>query len=99
MREGIMKITMVEIIPVTVPLAVPIRHAFGSRTDGRFVILKVVTDEGLVGIGGGSVLYPGYFGDNQETVMAKLKGLATDVLLGADPHPIEQLLNKCDLML
>jgi len=93
------KIDKLEIIPVTVPLCIPIRHAFGARTDGLFVILKVGTDEGLEGIGGGSVLYPGYFGDTQETVMSKLKTLAKEVLLGSNPLNIEQILHKCDVIL
>jgi L-alanine-DL-glutamate epimerase-like enolase superfamily enzyme len=94
-----MKINSVEIIPVTIPLQVPIRHAFAARTSGLFVIVKMATDEGFEGIGCGSVLYPGYIGDSQESVMAKVKGLAKDVLLGANPLDTEQILNKCDSML
>jgi L-alanine-DL-glutamate epimerase-like enolase superfamily enzyme len=98
-RRSKMKINKVEMIPVTVPLEQPIGHAFGSRKDGLFVIIKIGTDEGFEGIGGGSVLYPGYIMDGQESVMAKIKALAKDVLLGADPMKIEQILAKCDVML
>jgi L-alanine-DL-glutamate epimerase-like enolase superfamily enzyme len=49
-----MKINRVELIPVTVPLEQPIGHAFTVRKEGRFVIVKIGTDEGLEGVGGGS---------------------------------------------
>ena len=91
-----MKIDKVSIIPVTVPLHTPIRHAFSTRTAGLFVIIKIGTDEGLEGIGGGSVLYPGYIMDSQETVMSKIAYLAKNVLLGQDPLKVEQVLAKCD---
>jgi len=94
-----MKIDKVEIIPVTIPLEVPIRHAFTTRTHGLFVIVKITIDEGLEGIGCGAVLYPGYSMDSQETVMLKIKGLAKEGLLGANPLNIEQILAKCDALL
>lgn len=94
-----MKINKMEIIPVTIPLQQPIGHAFVVRKNGLFVIVKIGTDEGFGGIGCGSVLYPGYIMDGQESVMAKLKALAKDVLIGSDPLKIEQILNKCDAML
>lgn len=94
-----MKINRVELIPITVPLEQPIGHAFTVRKEGRFVIIRIGTDEGFEGIGGGSVLYPGYIMDGQESVMAKLKDLAKDVLLGADPMNTEMILAKCDAAL
>lgn len=94
-----MKIDKVEIIPVTIPMEVPIRHAFAARTSGLFMIVEIKTDEGLEGIGCGSVLYPGYTMDSQETVMLKIRGLAKDGLLGANPLHIEQILAKCDDLL
>jgi len=93
-----MKISKVEAIPVTIPLHTPIRHAFAVRTSGNFVIVKIQTDEGVEGIGCGSVLYPGYIGENQETVMCKIKYIASEVLLGQNPLNIEQILSKCDVM-
>jgi len=94
-----MKIDKVEIIPVTIPLQVPIRHAFATRTNGLFVIVKMATPEGIEGIGCGSVLYPGYIGDSQETVMSKIRHLAKEALLGANPLHIEQILTQCDSLL
>ena len=91
-----MKITKIEIIPVTVPLQQPIGHAFYSRVDGKHIILKIHTDEGYVGIGCGSVLVSSYSMDNQESTMMKLKELAKNVLLGANPMHTEMILNKVD---
>lgn len=94
-----MKINRVELIPVTIPLEVPIRHSFAERTSGLFVIVKITTTEGLEGIGCGSVLYQGYIMDSQESVMAKLRQLGIDALLGENPLNIELILNRCDALL
>ena len=96
-----MKINRIEIIPITVPLTQPIRQTFNPapRTSGNFIILKIGTDEGFEGIGGGAVLYSGYTMDNQESVMAKLKELGKNVLMGSDPMKTEMILNKVDVAL
>ncbi len=91
-----MKIDKIEIIPVTVPLHTPIRHAFSTRTAGLFIIVKIGTNEGTEGIGGGSVLFPGYIMDSQETVMSKIAHLARNVVFGQDPLKTEQILARCD---
>lgn len=91
-----MKITKVELIPVTVPLEQPIGHAFYKRTNGKHIIVKIHNDEGFVGIGCSSVLASSYCMDNQESTMAKLEELAQTVLLGANPMHTEMILNKVD---
>jgi hypothetical protein len=40
-EEKKMKINKVELIPVTVPLEQPIRHAFYARTEGKHIIVKI----------------------------------------------------------
>jgi L-alanine-DL-glutamate epimerase-like enolase superfamily enzyme len=91
-----MRITKIELIPVTVPLAQPIGHAFYKRTDGKHVIVKIHSDEGVAGIGCSSVLAASYCMDNQESAMAKLKELAQNVILGTNPMNTEMILNQVD---
>lgn len=91
-----MKIIKVELIPVTIPLAQPIGHAFYTRTNGKHVIVKIYSDEGILGIGCSSVLAASYCMDNQESTMAKLKELSKNILIGADPMNTEMILNKVD---
>jgi L-alanine-DL-glutamate epimerase-like enolase superfamily enzyme len=90
------KISNVELFPITVPLTQPIGHAFGTRKEGRFVVIKIGTDEGFEGIGCGSVLYNGYIMDCQESVMAKLIDLSKNVLLGSNPLHTGMILDKVD---
>jgi len=94
-----MKITKVEVIPITVPYHAPIRHAFGGRTSGDYVIVKLTTDEGLEGIGSGGVLYPRHSGESQDSALANIKYLASEVLLGQDPMNIDRLMEKIDATL
>jgi L-alanine-DL-glutamate epimerase-like enolase superfamily enzyme len=98
-EEKKMKINKVELIPVTVPLEQPIRHAFYARTEGKHIIVKIYSDEGFMGIGCGSVLTPSYCMDSQESAMSKLKDLAKGVLIGANPLNTEMILAQCDAAL
>jgi glucarate dehydratase len=46
-----MKVTDLEIIPITVPMEAPLRWSMGTETGTTRGIVKVTTDEGIVGIG------------------------------------------------
>jgi glucarate dehydratase len=47
-----MKIIDIEVIPVTVPLEAPLRWSMGTETGTTRGIIKLTTDEGIVGLGG-----------------------------------------------
>jgi glucarate dehydratase len=78
-----LRITRVEAIPVSVPIEAPLRHAQGVHPN-RFVrtILKLHTDEGLVGLGevGGS-------GASEEPQFAAV----APTLIGEDPFRLERI--------
>ena len=46
-----MKIIDLEVIPVTVPMEAPLRWSMGIETSTTRGIIKVTTDDGVVGIG------------------------------------------------
>ena len=46
-----MKITRIEILPVSIPIRSPKRVAFGLFDMRAYVFVKVYTDEGVVGVG------------------------------------------------
>ena len=92
-----MKINRIEIIPVDIPYKIPFRVSYGGVTSGRYIILKIQTDEGIEGIGS-SIGLP-VVGHTRESMMAQLKGIASGVLLGQDPLDVERLLSKIDVVL
>ena len=46
-----MKINQVEIIPLDIPFQMPFRVSYGAVVPGNFVVIRVLTDEGVEGIG------------------------------------------------
>lgn len=101
-----MKITDIETSQVALPLRRPHRFAT-SRTDvalGKYVIVKVKTDEGIVGLGEAPALkewggdHGMYFGESAQTVMHMLRDNFAPILIGEDPFRIEHihtLLDRC----
>ena len=92
-----MKITKVECIPVSIPLAKPMVMSGGPATQADGVVLKIHTDEGVTGIGetGDTSLW--YMGETQDSIMHNLtKVFAPRMLIGEDPFNIETIVAKMD---
>jgi L-alanine-DL-glutamate epimerase-like enolase superfamily enzyme len=85
-----MKITGMEIIPLTMRFKSVIEESFGTvgkREDD--VIIRLHTDEGVTGLGEGPTLGPFYCGESQETVMGIIAHhLFPKVLDGKNPFDI-----------
>jgi muconate cycloisomerase len=90
-----MKITRIETIPIRLP---PRRvHQWASLTTpiGIYVIVKLHTDEGLVGLGEAPVLkdwggdHGRYFGETPQTVSHVINDILAPALKGRDPGRIE----------
>jgi L-alanine-DL-glutamate epimerase-like enolase superfamily enzyme len=92
-----MKINRVEIIPVDVPYKMPFRVSYGGVTSGSYIILRIVTDEGIDGVG--SSIGFGKVGLNRESAMAQMKSIAAALLLGRDPLNTEAILSRIDVVL
>ncbi len=92
-----MKISRVEIIPVDIPYKMPFRVSYGGVTSGSYLILRIVTDEGVDGIG--SSIGFGKIGLTRESAMAQMKSIASGLLLGQDPLNTESILNRLDVVL
>ncbi len=91
-----MKIVKIECIPVM------IKYKRASVMGGRVipgsepVVVKMHTDEGIVGIAEAGHASLGYIGEGQDSVMGIINDLfGPKVLLGEDPCQIERLVNKC----
>jgi L-Ala-D/L-Glu epimerase len=89
-----MKISRVEIIPVDIPYKTPFRVSYGGVTSGSQIILRIVTDEGVDGVG--SSIGFGRVGLTREGAMAQMKSIASGLLLGQDPLNTEAILSRLD---
>jgi L-alanine-DL-glutamate epimerase-like enolase superfamily enzyme len=98
-----MKITKLECIPYTKPSKVPQRGAIPNRPNQRpvppgprAVLLKIHTDEGIVGMGDAGMASLGYAGDTVDSIIGFLKVVGPALLLGEDPRNIELLVARMD---
>lgn len=87
-----MKITRLETIPVTVPVnpARAIRSGRGQHLESPFLLLKMHTDEGIVGLGEVSCT-PHWSGEDQVTAARMIDQYLSPLLVGADPTQIERI--------
>ena len=88
-----MRITGIELIPITIRFRKTIGESFGEvgkREDD--VIVQLFTDEGITGLGEAMTLGPFYSGESQGTVMAIISEvIAPKILLGEDPFNIDKI--------
>src|SRR4051812_7671838 len=87
-----MKITAIETIPIEVPIEPrrATRGARGSHLTSPFLLVKVRTDEGLVGLGEVSCT-PGWSGEDQVTAAHVIAEYIAPRLIGRDPTEVERL--------
>lgn len=81
-----MRITQVETIPVRVPLRAGLttKTAHGEHADSDYVILRVHTDAGLVGLGEATVA-PRWSGETSPACVHVIRDYLAPVLVGQDP--------------
>jgi L-alanine-DL-glutamate epimerase-like enolase superfamily enzyme len=93
-----MKITKLECIPYTKPRRGPQPREMPAwmTKAPRAVLLKMYTDEGIVGIGDGGSAAISYTGDSVDSVIGFLKTVGPSILIGADPMNIELLVAKME---
>jgi L-alanine-DL-glutamate epimerase-like enolase superfamily enzyme len=87
-----MKITDVEAIPVQVPLKAGLttKTAHGEHAESSYVIVRVHTDKGLVGLGEATVA-PRWSGETSPGCVEVIRGLIGPALIGEDPRRINRL--------
>ena len=92
-----MKITKVECIPVTLKLHKEVMMSGGALKGSTCVLVKIHTDEGIVGIADSGGTSEWYGGDTQESIMAMINNYyAPKALLGEDPFNVEKIVAKMD---
>ncbi|MFQ3630762.1 mandelate racemase/muconate lactonizing enzyme family protein [Roseiflexus sp.] len=87
-----MKISHIETIPVRVPINQQraIHGGRGAHVESPFVLVKVHTDEGLIGLGEVSCT-PIWSGEDQTTAIHCINTYLAPLLIGEDPTAIERL--------
>lgn len=85
-----MKIMSVEAIPLAVPYRRPFAFASGEVTAADHVLVRITTDDGLVGVGEAPPR-PCTYGETAASVVAAIRDLFAPVLVGADPFARERI--------
>lgn len=90
-----MKITAIETIPIRLPTRRVHQWASLTTPIGVYVIIKLHTDEGLIGLGEAPVLkdwggdHGRYFGETPQTTVHIISDILAPVLKGQDPRRFE----------
>src|SRR5215208_4214262 len=92
-----MKITRVESITVRVPLkpGMTMKTAHGEHVDSNYVIVRVHTDVGIVGLGEATV-GPRWNGENAAGCKAVIDEFLAPLVAGADPFDRTRIRQKMD---
>lgn len=95
-----MRIKQIEAIPVRVPLAAGLttRTAHGDHHTSDYVIVKVHTDEGLVGLGEATVSAL-WSGETQKSTVAAIRDILAPALDGRDPGQITAIRKQMDFLI
>ncbi len=95
-----MKITRVEPIPVCVPLkkGLTAKTAHGEHVTSPYVIVRVHTDAGIVGLGEATISGL-WSGETQAGTMAAIREYIEPVILGKDPRDITAIRRAMDFII
>lgn len=80
-----MKITRMEVFPIGMAYARPYEQATGVTRMARRVIVKLYTDEGIVGLGEASTLLPNRTGESAQVITVVLVNHLGPLLIGENP--------------
>jgi len=92
-----MRITRVETIPVRVPLKAGLttKTAHGEHVDSHYVIVRLHTDGGLIGLGEATV-DPLWSGESAKGCLIAIEQILAPVLVGTDPMELTVLRGRMD---
>jgi L-alanine-DL-glutamate epimerase-like enolase superfamily enzyme len=92
-----MKITRIECLPINFPLRKPFTMSGFTVSCIFNVLIKIHTDDGIVGIGETGDMSPWYQGESQDSVMSLVQNIfGPQILMGEDPFNIEKIVAKMD---
>src|SRR4029453_1400703 len=83
-RKPPMKVERIEAIPYSIPYAHPLRFASGEVHAAEHVLVRIHTDDGLVGIAD-TPPRPYTYGETQASIVSVLSEIFAPQLIGLDP--------------
>ena len=94
-----MRITRVECIPVTTALVKSLIIGPTNITHVDTIVLKIFTDNGLVGIADSGDTSAFYHGETQDSITGVIATqIAPRILIGEDPTRIEKIVGRMDVL-
>jgi L-alanine-DL-glutamate epimerase-like enolase superfamily enzyme len=91
-----MKITEVHVFPVSIPYRKPFQLATGLAREGKHVIVKIFTDQGIVGVGEAAVIIPDRTGESQEAITLAIRNVMGPMIIGEDPFQIDRIMGTLE---
>ena len=92
------EITQVEIVPYSVPIG-DFADAYTGFAASNAVLVKLDTDDGVVGYGEACAWEPEFYGETLESITSTLERYVAPKLLGQDPLCIGSILSEIDAAL
>ncbi len=90
-----MKICKVETIPFRIPLKEPKQWARGVTKAAEHILVKIYTDEGLVGVSEAPPR-PTVYGESQQSIKFAIDQWLGPMIVGLDPFEIERIWDRFD---
>lgn len=96
-RRNKLRISQIECIPVTSNFKKPFPMGGGVEKGSAGVVVKMHTDEGIVGIADTGGTSAWYRGETQDSIMGMINNVfGPSILLGEDPFNIEKIVARMD---
>ncbi|MBD73563.1 MAG: hypothetical protein CMG42_05085 [Candidatus Marinimicrobia bacterium] len=90
-----MKIVKLESIPYGIPVK-GFADAYTSFTHSNAVLIKLYTDDGIIGFGEACAWEPEFYGESFESIHAMIMNYAAPKIIGEDPFNINRIMKILD---
>jgi len=90
-----MKITKIEAIPFGVPIR-SFTDAYTGFSVSNAVLVKIHTDEGIIGFGEACAWEPEFYGETLESVTSTIQKYVAPKIIGEDPFNINRIMSIID---
>ena len=86
--DSMTAIRSIKVRAIAIERAHTLTTAYGPRNDATTILVQMMTDDGIIGLGQAAVDQP-YYGETAEGMLANIRTYFAPVLIGRDPFNIE----------